>query len=199
MSTPFSPLVSGFVVLPHQDIDTDQILPARFMSTTSSHGLGDALFFDSRHDLQGNPNPGHVLNNLDVTSHQILIAGANFGCGSSREHAVWALHEFGIKAVIAPKVADIFKANALNNGMLVVEVSGDLWEWLAEHPSVEIRLDLERQVIELPGWEPWKFEVDAFARHCLLNGTDRLGYLLDLLPEIKKFEAQREAFTSPPR
>lgn len=199
MSTPFSPLVSGFAFLPQRDIDTDQILPARFMSTTSSQGLGSALFFDSRHDARGNPDPDHVLNSVDVGSHQILVAGANFGCGSSREHAVWALHEFGIRAVIAPKVADIFKANALNNGVLIVEVSSELFEWLGEHRSAEVSLDLDRQIIQLPGWEPCRFQVDPFARHCLLNGTDRLGYLLDLLPEIKVFEAGKGNGTATPR
>jgi len=191
MSTPFKVLQSKFILLPQCDIDTDQIVPARFMATTSEEGLAHAFFYDARHDEAGQKKSDHVLNVKDIADHQILVAAANFGCGSSREHAVWALKDFGFRAVLTPKAADIFKSNAINNGVLVIEIHQAFYELLSQNQSSSMTIDLEKQTISLLGAGVSTFQVDSFARRCLLMGTDRLGYLLESLPAIRAFEAAR--------
>lgn len=183
-------LKSRFALLSQSDIDTDQIIPARFMATTSREGLGSGLFFDARHSRDGLKNE-HALNDADIATRNILLAGPNFGCGSSREHAVWALRDFGFQAVLSTKIADIFKANALNNGLLAIEVSEAQYHALTQHPSHEITIDLEAQTLGLPGGHLAGFELDGFARYCLLNGIDRLGYVLANFERIKQFEVAR--------
>ncbi len=190
---PFKPFTSRLVAVPVENIDTDQIIPARFLKTTNKQGLGDALFSDWRFDAAGQPKPDFPLNQPEAKGAQILLAGNNFGCGSSREHAPWALQGFGFKAVISTYFADIFKGNALKNGLLPIQVDPDthrqLLSLVQEDPTTQIRVDLEKQAVILPDGRAVKFPIDGFARHCLLQGVDQLGYLLDLDPAIKTYEA----------
>ncbi len=184
-------ICSRTVVLPAADVDTDQIIPARFLTTTTRDGLGRALFADWRFDANGRPRPEFVLNRQESAGCSILVAGRNFGCGSSREHAPWALHDYGIRAVISTAIADIFFNNALKNGLLPVLVDEDFHAWLLAHPGAEVEIDLETTTVTLPDGRSAKFPVDAFARHCLLNGVDELGYLLAQTPAIEAFERTR--------
>jgi 3-isopropylmalate/(R)-2-methylmalate dehydratase small subunit len=179
---------SRTVVLPATDVDTDQIIPARFLTTTSRDGLGQALFADWRFDASGAPRPEFVLNRPESAGCAILVAGRNFGCGSSREHAPWALHDFGIRAVISTSIADIFFNNALKNGLLPVLVDAETHLWLLAHPGAELEIDLEALTVTLPDGRRVGFPMDAFARHCLLHGIDELGYLLSKLPAIEAYE-----------
>jgi 3-isopropylmalate/(R)-2-methylmalate dehydratase small subunit len=182
---------SRTVVLPAADVDTDQIIPARFLTTTSRDGLGRALFADWRFDAQGRPRPEFVLNRPDAAGCAILVAGRNFGCGSSREHAPWALYDYGIRAVISTAIADIFFTNALKNGLLPVQVNEDFHGWLLAHPGAEVEIDLDATTVTLSDGRRAEFPVDAFARHCLLHGVDELGYLLAQAPAIEAFERTR--------
>jgi 3-isopropylmalate/(R)-2-methylmalate dehydratase small subunit len=182
---------SRTVVLPATDVDTDQIIPARFLTTTSRDGLGQALFADWRFDASGAPRPDFVLNRPESAGCAILVAGRNFGCGSSREHAPWALHDFGIRAVISTSIADIFFNNALKNGLLPVLVDEDTHGWLLAHPGAELEIDLEALTVALPDGRRVGFPMDAFARHCLLHGVDELGYLLSRAPAIDAWERAR--------
>src|SRR5512140_2514348 len=190
---PFKPFTSRLVAMPVENIDTDQIIPARFLKTTNKQGLGDNLFADWRFDEIGKPKPDFPLNQPEAKGAQILLAGNNFGCGSSREHAPWALQGFGFKAVISTYFADIFKGNALKNGLLPIQVDAEthrqLLSLVKEDPTTEIRVDLEQQAIMLPDGRAVKFPIDGFARHCLLQGVDQLGYLMDLDPAITAYEA----------
>ena len=180
--TPFSRVESRAIVLAVDNLDTDQIIPARFLKTVSRVGLGDHLFHDWRYDAEGRPYPDFVLNQPGAKGASILVAGHNFGCGSSREHAPWGLAEFGFRAVISTSFADIFKQNALKNGIVPVvvasDVHADLLEQLARNPSITIVVDLFTQTVTLPGGTSVTFPIDAFARECLLNGVDELGYIL---------------------
>lgn len=194
MPEPLSVLRSQFVFLPQANVDTDQIVPARFMATTSSKGMGRALFHDVRH-REGQTND-HVLNHVNIVERKILLAGENFGCGSSREHAVWALTDFGFRVVLAPSIADIFKANALNNGLLAIEIGPSLFEVLSNSQNAAVIVDLEGLVIEVPAKVRVSFHIDAFARHCLLNGLDRLDYLLRQREQIRTFESRRDSMSS---
>ncbi|WP_425408983.1 3-isopropylmalate dehydratase small subunit [Hyphococcus sp.] len=188
---PFSTLTSRTVVLPQENIDTDQIIPARFLTTTSKEGLGQSVFYDWRYDENGSPKNSSVFNGYNPESHKILVAGPNFGCGSSREHAPWALYGFGFRAVISSDIADIFKSNALKNGLLAVEVDPKTHARLLQSPGAEATVDLERQIVALSVWEKAHFDMEPFARQCLLNGVDQLGHLFNQLPEIEKFEMSR--------
>lgn len=191
MLEPIARIGSSVVVIAQPNIDTDQLIPARFMTTTSSSGLGKSLLFDARHDMvTGRPN-AHVLNQVDAAAHQVLVAGANFGCGSSREHAVWALTDFGFRVVLAPQMADIFRANALNNGLLAIDIDDALYWRLAAKPGQAIAVDLDTQTISVEGAAAARFAIDPFARHCLMHGIDRLQFLLGQLPAIELFEQQR--------
>jgi 3-isopropylmalate/(R)-2-methylmalate dehydratase small subunit len=189
---------SRTVVLPAADVDTDQIIPARFLTTTSREGLGRALFADWRLDAEGRPRPEFALNRPEAAGCTILVAGANFGCGSSREHAPWALLDFGIRAVISTSIADIFFNNALKNGLLPVVVDADTHGWLLDHPGAEVEIDLESSTLALPDGRRVTFPIEAFARHCLLHGVDELGYLLACEPAIQAWEQDRKTAKLPP-
>jgi 3-isopropylmalate/(R)-2-methylmalate dehydratase small subunit len=190
---PFTTLTSSCVVLPAENVDTDQIIPARFLKTIDRRGLGAHLFADWRVDEQGNPRPDFPLNSPDAAGAAILIAGHNFGCGSSREHAPWALLDFGFRAVISTGFADIFRNNALKTGLLPVALStsahSSLLKQLADAPRARVTIDLEIQTATLPDGTTHAFPVDPFARHCLLNGVDELGFLLELEPAIAAYES----------
>lgn len=182
---------SRTAVLPQSDIDTDQIVPARFLTTTTRKGLGKALFADWRYDSAGKPRPEFLLNRPEAEGCEILVAGNNFGCGSSREHAPWALLDFGIRAVISTEIADIFRGNSLKNGLLPVTVDKATHGWLLENPGALVTIDLAATVLALPDGRTVRFPIDGFARYCLLNGVDQLGYLLQQSPVITRFEDTR--------
>jgi 3-isopropylmalate/(R)-2-methylmalate dehydratase small subunit len=193
---PFTQLTSRVVSLPVDNIDTDQIIPARFLKTTEKTGLGRSLFSEWRYNADGSPKPDFVLNQPAARGAQVLLAGDNFGCGSSREHAPWALTDFGFRAVISTSFADIFSNNALKNGLLPVIVDaathGRLLE-LAAGPSVQVTVDLASQTLRLPDGEAVTFPIDGFARDCLLEGVDQLGYLLKHGAQISAYEQTHAA------
>jgi 3-isopropylmalate/(R)-2-methylmalate dehydratase small subunit len=175
---PFRLLSATTAVLNADDVDTDQVIPARFLKGTSRHGLGQALFAGWRYDAEGRPLPDFVLNRPEARGAQVLVAGRNFGCGSSREHAVWALTDFGFRAVVAPSFADIFRNNALKNGLLPVAVSATLQARLVRAPGAAVVIDLESREIRLDDGFREVFAIDPFARRCLLDGVDELQFLL---------------------
>ena len=179
------------VVLPIRDIDTDQIIPARFLTTTTREGLGEALFHDLRYDREGGERADFPLN--DPASHgcEILVTGNNFGCGSSREHAPWALLDYGIRAVISTEFADIFKNNSLKNGLLPIIVDVDTHNWLVANPGAELYVDVEASELHLPDGRVVGYPIDAFARYCLTQGIDQLGYLQQQSDVISTFEENR--------
>jgi 3-isopropylmalate/(R)-2-methylmalate dehydratase small subunit len=192
----FTTLTSRVVVIPQNDIDTDQIIPARFLKVNDKAGLGDALFSDWRYETGGAPKPGFPLNAPRAKGAQVLLAGENFGCGSSREHAPWALTGFGFRAVISTSFADIFRNNALKNGLLPVAVDAathaELIAALAKDPEAEVSVDLAAQTLALPGGRKATFPIDAFAKTCLLNGVDELGYILKFGDAISAHERKVE-------
>ena len=185
---PFTSLSSRTVVLPATNIDTDQIIPARFLTTTTRNGLGTHLFADWRYDERGAPRRDFVLNRPESAGCRILVAGRNFGCGSSREHAPWALLDHGFRAVVSTEIADIFRNNSLKNGLLPVIVDEATSGWLLGHPGAELTVDLASGTLSLPTGARVSFPIEAFARHCLLNGLDELGYLLARSGEIEAYE-----------
>ncbi len=191
---PITTFTSRVVTLPDENVDTDQIIPARFLKITDKQALGQYLFNDWRYDAQGNPRPEFVLNRPGVEGAQILLAGNNFGCGSSREHAPWALRGFGLRAIVSTSFADIFRNNALKNGLLPIVVDQathrDLFDLVAEIPNVELTVDLATQSIVLPGSRAVEFPIDPFSKFCLLNGVDELGYLLKQEDAIRVYERQ---------
>ncbi len=178
------------VVLPMTNIDTDQIIPARFLTTTTREGLGKRLFADWRYAPDGSPRPDFALNRPEAAGCEILVAGRNFGCGSSREHAPWALLDYGFRAVISTEIADIFRSNSLKNGLLPVVVDEPTSAWLLEHPGIEVTLDLEQSSLSLPDGRHVPFPIEAFARYCLLHGVDELGFLLEQQERIAAYERQ---------
>lgn len=184
------------VALPRDNVDTDQIIPARFLKTTTRTGLGANLFADWRFAADGTPRPEFILNSPAAQGAAVLVAGWNFGCGSSREHAPWALGDFGFRAVVAASFADIFKQNALKNGLLPVALPADVHASLlaavVAKPGLVIGVDLVEQVVRLPGGTV-PFTIDAFARDCLLSGVDEIGYVLKQEAAIAAFEAGRQA------
>ena len=192
---PFVTLHSTGVVLPLENVDTGQIIPARFLKTTDRLGLGANLFADWRYDASGAPRPEFVLNRPEATSAQLLVAGKNFGCGSSREHAPWALLGYGFRAVVSSEFADIFRNNALGNGLLPVALPESVVErissLIAREPTASFTIDLETQTFSLPSGERFDFTVDPFARHCMLEGVDQLGYLAKKEVEIAAYERTR--------
>ena len=191
----FQRVNSKVVPLPHANVDTDQIIPARYLKVTDKVGLGSVLFADWRFNEDGSPDQAFILNQAHVQGAQVLLTKENFGCGSSREHAPWALVGWGLKAVIAPSFADIFKNNAFKNGLLSVELAEDqvdeLFDLVDEIPQVEIKIDLAAQKVHLPVGKSFDFEMDPFAKRCLLEGVDILGYLLALEPEISAYESRQ--------
>ena len=184
---------STTVVLPQRNIDTDQIIPARFLTTTERRGLGRHAFADWRTRADGTPNPDFPFADPANAGAAILVAGRNFGCGSSREHAPWALLDYGIRAVISNEIADIFRGNALKNGLLAIVVSDAEHRWLLDNPGVELRIDIAEGSIRLPDGGTLRFDLDAFSRHCLLNGVDQLGFLLQQESAIAAYEQRMEA------
>ena len=188
---PLTTLQSRTVVLPIRDIDTDQIIPARFLTTTTREGLGDALFHDLRYDRDGALRAEFPLNDPATRDCEILVAGNNFGCGSSREHAPWVLIDYGFRAVISTEFADIFKNNSLKNGLLPIIVDVDTHEWLVANPGAELRVDVEASRVKLPDGRVIEYPIDAFARYCLTQGIDQLGYLQQQSDAIATFEETR--------
>jgi 3-isopropylmalate/(R)-2-methylmalate dehydratase small subunit len=197
MSEPFTTFTSAIIPLPAENVDTDQIIPARFLKTTEKSGLADALFYDWRYDADGQPRPDFIINQPEMQGRQILLAGDNFGAGSSREHAPWALTSWGVRAIFSTSFADIFRSNALKNGLLPIVVDEEthraLFDCFAERPDAEMTVDLEAQVVHLPNDQDIAFEVDPFARQMLLEGTDEIGWLLERSAAIDAWEAANPA------
>ena len=192
---PFTNFESRVVPLPINNVDTDQIIPARFLKTTSKQGLDRQLFNDWRYDAQGNPKPDFILNQSRGQNAQVLLAGDNFGCGSSREHAPWALTQFGFRAVISTSFADIFKQNSLKNSLLPIvvpaDVHADLFAALDADADATVKVDLAAQTLTTPSGRAVEFPVDGFSKHCLIEGVDELGYILSHEADIAAFEAAR--------
>ena len=180
------------VNLPHEDIDTDQIIPARFLTRQTTDGIGECLFTDWRFDKSGRPKEDFILNQPESSNAEILVAGNNFGCGSSREHAAWSLMDYGFRAIISTSFADIFKNNSLKNGLITIVVDLDIHKWLLEHPATKLIVDLDNTQICLENGKAISFPIDAFARYCLLNGVDQLGYLLNHDTEISAYENKQQ-------
>jgi 3-isopropylmalate/(R)-2-methylmalate dehydratase small subunit len=184
---PIKQIRSRTVVLPNDDIDTDQIIPARFLTTTTKEGLGKNLFAEWRYDKEGRERPEFALNKPENRGAAVLVGGNNFGCGSSREHAPWALLDFGIRAVISTEIADIFRSNSLKNGLLPIIVDAENHRWLLTNPGTEVLVDLATSSIEFDGRRV-TFPIDGFSRYCLMNGTDQLGFLLEQEGAIRRYE-----------
>lgn len=189
---PVTHLRSRTTVLAHENIDTDRIIPARFLTTTERAGLGRFAFNDWRYLADGRDNPAFELNQAPARGCEILVAGRNFGCGSSREHAPWALLDFGLRAVLSSEIADIFRNNALKNGLLALVLSEAEHRFLLAHPGLELAIDVAAQTIELPDGGRFGFQLDPFAKHCLLAGVDQLGFLLSQAQHIEQFEQLRQ-------
>ncbi|MBV9268063.1 MAG: 3-isopropylmalate dehydratase small subunit [Acidobacteriaceae bacterium] len=191
----FTKFTSRLAPLPIDNIDTDQIIPARFLKTVSKAGLDQNLFCDWRYDAEGNPKPDFILNQPEGRAAQVLLAGDNFGCGSSREHAPWALTQYGFRAVISTSYADIFRGNSLKNSLLPIVVSPDahkqLFAAIEKDPAATVTVDLAAQTLTLPDGSSVKFPVDEFSKHCMLEGVDELGYILQQEPAIAAYEAAR--------
>lgn len=181
---------SRTVVMPAANIDTDQILPARYLTTTSKTGLGKHLFADWRYAADGTPKPDFILNRPEAQGCRILVAGANIGCGSSREHAPWALLDYGFQAVVSTQIADIFRNNCLKNGVLPVIVDEASMGWLLANPGAEVEIDLTSTTLRLPTGQV-SFPIEAFARYCLLNGVDELDFLLSRRDQVEAYRQQR--------
>ena len=182
---------SRTVALPTRDIDTDQIIPARFLTTTSRDGLGQSVFYDLRYNKDGSKKAGFPLNQTTARGCEILIAGNNFGCGSSREHAPWALLGYGFKAVISTEIADIFRNNSLKNGLVPVVVDREIHRWLLDNPGAELDIDVANATLTMPDGKSIEFAIDRFARHCLVEGIDQLGFLQQHLERIADYEETR--------
>jgi 3-isopropylmalate/(R)-2-methylmalate dehydratase small subunit len=178
-------------VLPKPDIDTDQIIPARFLTTTSREGLGVHLFNDWRYLKDGSENPAFVLNQSESKGCQVLVAGHNFGCGSSREHAPWALLDYGIQAVISTGIADIFRSNSLKNGLLPIVIDKGTHDWLISNPGARVDIDVTDATLTVANGQPVAFPIDGFARYCLTEGIDELGFLQKEEEAIRRFEEAR--------
>ncbi len=185
---PINTFSSRVVVLTEANIDTDQIIPARFLTTTTKAGLGKVAFNDWRYNADGSEK-AFILNEIDPEEHRVLVGGNNFGCGSSREHAPWALMDYGFKAVISTEIADIFKSNCLKNGLLPIVVDKATHEKLLANPQQRVTIDLESNTLTLEDGTTFIFTIEAFARQCLLEGVDAMGWLLKRLPEIEQFES----------
>lgn len=197
MPEPFQTLTSRTVVLSQESIDTDQIIPARFLTTTSRDGLGDKAFYDWRYDGNGKARKDALLNQIDPHEHRVLVAGDNFACGSSREHAPWALEEYGFRAVIAPSFADIFYNNSFKNGLLPIVLEHDevdaLFAQCEASEGYALTVDLAAQTVTRPDGVHYRFEVDAFRKHCLLNGLDDIGLTLQRADAVRAFETRHRA------
>jgi|CXWL01.1.fsa_nt_gi 3-isopropylmalate/(R)-2-methylmalate dehydratase small subunit len=192
MPEPIKQFTSRTFVLAQQAIDTDQIIPARFLTTTSREGLGAKAFYDWRYDASGQIIADHPLNMLDAKEHRVLVAGDNFGCGSSREHAPWALTDYGFSAVISTSIADIFTSNALKNGLLPINVDAETHARLLADPGGRVSIDLEKNELSIGNAPPVPFQIEAFARRCLIEGVDPLGWLVERISSIEDYEKRQE-------
>jgi 3-isopropylmalate/(R)-2-methylmalate dehydratase small subunit len=190
---PIKQIRSRTVVIASSNIDTDQIIPARFLRVTTREGLGKNLFSEWRYHSDGSPKAEFVLNRPEAQGCQVLVADRNFGCGSSREHAPWALLDHGFRAVISSEIADIFRNNSLKNGLLPIVLPADQVQWLLANPGIEVTIDLEAGTVSAPGGRVFSFQVERFARFCLLNGVDELGFLLGQEAAIARHEASHPA------
>jgi 3-isopropylmalate/(R)-2-methylmalate dehydratase small subunit len=194
---PFTNFESRLVPLPINNVDTDQVIPARFLKTTSKQGLDKQLFYDWRYDAKGNPKPDFILNQPRVAGAQVLLAGDNFGCGSSREHAPWALTQFGFRAVLSTSFADIFKQNSLKNSLLPIvipaDVQAELFAAVEADPAATVKIDLANQTLTTPSGRAVEFPIDAFSKHCLLEGVDELGYIRSQESAIRAYEQAHPA------
>jgi 3-isopropylmalate/(R)-2-methylmalate dehydratase small subunit len=190
---PIRTIRSRTVVIASTNIDTDQLMPARFLTTTTREGLGQHLFADWRYDAAGQPIASFVLNQPEAKGCQILVAGRNIGCGSSREHAPWGLVDYGFRAVVSTEIADIFRNNSLKNGLVPVVVDEATHAWLIANPGADISIDLETRTLRLPDGREVSFPIENFARYCLLNGVDETGYLLSQIPAIEAYEQRMGA------
>ena len=188
---PFETMTSNFILAPNENIDTDQIIPGRFLSTTEKSGLGKSMFYDWRYNDDGSVKGDSLFDNPAKKTAKILVAGKNFGCGSSREHAPWSMADYGFKAVLAPSFSDIFKSNCLKIGMLPIEISEKVLVWFKSHPDEDTTVDLEAQEIRCGDEVITTFEVEPFARHQILNGMDDLDFLMSKKDNIKTFEDSR--------
>jgi 3-isopropylmalate/(R)-2-methylmalate dehydratase small subunit len=188
---PIKSIQARTVVLANNDIDTDQIIPARFLTTTTRDGLGKHLFSDWRFNADGSTKTDFILNKPAAANCRILVAGKNFGCGSSREHAPWALLDYGFQGVISTEIADIFRSNSLKNGFLPIVVDGKTHDWLIENPGQEISIDVEASTLTLPTGAAIEFPMDSFARHCIVEGIDQLGFLQKHERQLQEFEENR--------
>lgn len=190
----FTTLTATMVAIPTENVDTDQIIPARFLKVTDKNGLGDNLFFDWRYNSEGSPKEDFILNTTQGKKAKVLVAGDNFGCGSSREHAPWAIMGYGFKAVISTSFADIFRNNSLKLGLVPIVVDKEThWQLMSlieEEPNTEISIDLASQTIQLPDGRPVSFPIDNFSKTCILNGVDQLGYLQNQTSAIESYEAE---------
>ncbi len=190
---PITTITGKVVALPAENVDTDQIIPAKYLSTTTKDGLGEGLFSTWRYNADGTPNPEFILNKPESQGATVLVAGKNFGSGSSREHAPWALQAYGFQAVISPSFADIFKSNALKIGLLPIIVDVESYDQLVsiceEEPETKVVIDLASQTVTLPGGQRVGFPLDGFSKHCLLNGVDQLGFIMQQDEAIAAFEA----------
>ena len=189
----FAALTSRSIVLRQSNIDTDQIIPARFLSTTERAGLGKHAFNDWRWQADGSPNPEFAFNQSHNAGRSILLAGRNFGCGSSREHAPWALTDLGLRAIVSSEIADIFRNNSLKNGLLPIVLDEAIVQSLMQRPDDELTVDIEARELRTPAGDVHPFPLDAFARTCLMEGVDELGYLLLRDPQIKQYEERSNA------
>ncbi len=188
---PVTRIESRTVVLPTKDIDTDQIIAARFLTTTSKEGLGESAFYDLRYDKDGELREDFPLNRPEAEGCKILVAGNNFGCGSSREHAPWALLDYGFEAVISTEIADIFRNNSLKNGLVAIVVDAETHAWLLDNPGANLVIDVESTTLTLPDGRAIPFHLDGFARYCLVEGIDQLGFLQQQQDAITAFEENR--------
>lgn len=188
---PIRTFQSKTVLLPIENVDTDQIIPARFLKVTSKIGIGANLFADWRYDAAGNPKPDFILNRPEAKDARVLVAGDNFGCGSSREHAPWALYDYGFRAIVSTSIADIFRSNSLKNGLLPIVVSPEVHQRLLAAPGMLVSVSLDAQTVTLADGTSAKFPIDPFARYCLMNGQDELDFLLNQEAEIARFETVR--------
>ena len=186
---PIRTFVTKTVLLPIENVDTDQIIPARFLKVTSKIGIGANLFADWRYDSAGKPKPDFILNRPEAKEAMVLVAGDNFGCGSSREHAPWALTDYGFRAIVSTSIADIFRSNSLKNGLLPIVVDEAFHKRLLANPGMSVTVSLEAQTLTLPDGTSVKFPIDSFARYCLMNGQDELDFLLNQEAEIAAYEA----------
>ena len=180
--------------VPLDNIDTDQIIPAQFLTTTEREGLGKCCFYNWRYNPDGSPKAEHPLQDFDAEQHSVLVAGTNFGCGSSREHAPWPLLDMGVKAVISSKFADIFRNNSLKNGLLPITVSEEVVDYLLQHPGLEIRVDIPATTVSIPGIGEVEFPLDSFPAYCLSEGIDQLDFLLRHEQKIGAYEQQQQPY-----